>query len=177
MTRKLLIIAAAALAAAGFVTAASAEIPVGQQAPAFTTRAALAGKEFGFNLNTALAKGPVVLYFYPKAFTSGCTLEANAFAEAMPKFKAAGASVIGMSNDDIETLKRFSREECRDAFPVGVANQRVIEAYKVGREGSANTSRTSYVIARDGRVTMVYSNGDWREHVSRTLAAVRALAD
>lgn len=162
MTKKLLIIAAAALAAAGFVTAASAELPVGQKAPAFTTRA-------------ALAKGPVVLYFYPKAFTSGCTLEANAFAEAMPKFKAAGASVIGMSNDDIETLKRFSREECRDAFPVGVAGPGVIKGYDVAMGNSGLTTRTSYVIAPDGRIVAVHSNADYRGHVEKTLAAVRAI--
>ncbi|MFN3863097.1 MAG: peroxiredoxin [Erythrobacter sp.] len=176
MTRKLLIIAAAAaLAAAGFVTAASAELPVGQKAPDFTTRAALAGKEFGFSLAAALAKGPVVLYFYPKAFTSGCTLEANAFAQAMPRFKAAGASVIGMSNDDIATLKRFSREECRDAFPVGVAGPQVIKGYDVALGNSGLTTRTSYVIAPDGRIVAVYSNADYRGHVAKTLAAVRAL--
>lgn len=168
-------ITVAALAAAGFATAASAELPVGQKAPAFTTRAALAGKEFGFSLSAALAKGPVVLYFYPKAFTSGCTLEANAFAEAMPRFKAAGASVIGMSNDDIATLKRFSREECRDAFPVGVAGPKVIAGYDVALGNSGLASRTSYVIAPDGRIVAVHSNADYRGHVAKTLAAVQAL--
>ena len=156
---------------------AAAQLAEGARAPNFATRAALAGSEFGFSLRAALNDGPVVLYFYPKAFTQGCTLEANAFAEAMPQFRAAGASVIGMSNDDIDTLKRFSREECRDAFPVGVASSRVIESYKVGREGSQYTTRTSYVIAQDGRISMVYSNGDYREHVARTLAAVRALSN
>jgi peroxiredoxin len=175
MNRTIHSIAAAALAVVGFVTAASAELPVGRKAPAFTTRAALAGKEFGFSLSAALAKGPVVLYFYPKAFTSGCTLEANAFAEAMPAFKAAGASVIGMSNDDIETLKRFSREECRDAFPVGVAGPKVIEGYDVAMGNTGLTTRTSYVIAPDGRIVAVYSNADYRGHVEKTLAAVRAL--
>jgi thioredoxin-dependent peroxiredoxin len=167
--------AAAALALAALATTASAELPVGEKAPAFTTKAALAGKEFGFSLSAALAKGPVVLYFYPKAFTQGCTLEANAFAEAMPKFKAAGASVIGMSNDDIATLKRFSREECRDAFPVGVASAKVISAYDVAMGNSGLTSRTSYVIARGGRIVAVHSNSDYRGHVEKTLAAVRAL--
>ena len=167
----------AVLLVMGLSGPATEQLAEGVRAPNFATRVALAGQEQGFSLRSALRQGPVVLYFYPKAFTQGCTLEANAFAEAMPEFRRAGATVVGLSNEDIETLKRFSREECRDAFPVGVANQRVIEAYKVGREGSANTSRTSYVIARDGRVTMVYSNGDWREHVSRTLAAVRALSD
>ena len=157
------------------VTSASAELPKGAKAPSFATAAALAGKEFGFNLSAALAKGPVVLYFYPKAFTSGCTLEANAFAAAMPEFKTAGASVIGMSNDDIATLKRFSREECRDAFPVGVANPKIIGAYDVAMGTSGLTTRTSYVIARDGRIVAVHSNADYRGHVDKTLAAVRAL--
>jgi peroxiredoxin len=175
MTRTLVSLAAAALVAAGIATPAAAELPVGEKAPAFTTRAALAGKEFGFSLTAALAKGPVVLYFYPKAFTQGCTLEANAFAEAMPRFKAAGASVIGMSNDDIDTLKRFSREECRDAFPVGVAGADVIKGYDVALGNSGLTSRTSYVIATDGRIVAVHSNSDYRGHVEKTLAAVRAL--
>lgn len=161
--------------AAALSTNAAAELPTGEKAPAFATRAALAGTEFGFSLNAALAKGPVVLYFYPKAFTQGCTLEANAFAEAMPRFKAAGASVIGMSNDDIETLKRFSREECRDAFPVGVASSKIMAAYDVAKSGSEFASRTSYVIARDGRIVAVHSNADYRGHVEKTLAAVSAL--
>lgn len=176
MTRTFALLAAAAsLALAGLATTASAELPVGEKAPAFTTKAALAGKEFGFSLNAALAKGPVVLYFYPKAFTQGCTLEANAFAEAMPQFKAAGASVIGMSGDDIATLKRFSREECRDAFPVGVAGPKVIAAYDVAMGTSGLTTRTSYVIAPGGRIVAVHSNSDYRGHVEKTLAAVRAL--
>ncbi|NBB25332.1 redoxin domain-containing protein [Porphyrobacter sp. SLTP] len=161
--------------AAMTVTSASAELPKGAKAPGFATRAALAGSEFGFTLSAALAKGPVVLYFYPKAFTSGCTLEANAFAAAMPQFKAAGASVIGMSNDDIETLKRFSREECRDAFPVGVASAKIMAAYDVAGSGSGYASRTSYVIARDGSIVAVHSAADYRGHVEKTLAAVRAL--
>ena len=160
----------------GLAAPAHANLAKGEPAPEFTTQAALAGAELGFSLKMALRRGPVVLYFYPKAFTSGCTLEANAFAEAMPEFKAAGASVIGMSNDDIETLKRFSKEECRDAFPVGVASPDLIAKYKVGRAGSTVASRTSYVIAPDGRIAHVYSNGDYRGHVSETLAAVRALS-
>ncbi|MGQ7829200.1 peroxiredoxin [Altererythrobacter sp. Z27] len=170
----------AAVLALGLAVPAVANLPVGTKAPVFTTEAALAGKEFGFNLRAALAKGPVVLYFYPKAFTQGCTLEANAFAEAMPEFKALGASVVGMSNDDIETLKRFSREECRDAFPVGVASRQVIDAYDVAlvREGKDTgiTSRTSYVIAQDGRIVMVHSNMDYRDHVRLTLEAVHKLS-
>jgi peroxiredoxin len=94
----------------------------------------------------------------------------------MPEFRAAGASVIGMSNDDIDTLKRFSREECRDAFPVGVASQRLISAYDVALGESGLSSRTSYVIAPNGRIAFVHSNSDYRGHVQRTLAAVRALS-
>jgi peroxiredoxin Q/BCP len=167
--------AAAAALAIGAAAPLSAELAEGTKAPTFTTQAALAGKEFGFSLPAALAKGPVVLYFYPKAFTSGCTLEANAFAEAMPQFKAAGASVIGMSNDDIDTLKRFSREECRDAFPVGVASPKVIAAYDVAMGNSGLANRTSYVIGRDGKVVTVYSSGDYRGHVAKTLEAVKKL--
>jgi peroxiredoxin len=167
---------AALVAVFSLSSPAAAELPVGSDAPQFSTSAALAGKEFGFSLQAALRRGPVVLYFYPKAFTQGCTLEANAFAEAMPDFRAAGASVIGMSNDDIETLKRFSREECRDAFPVGIANERLISSYDVSRPNSGLSSRTSYVIAQDGRIAFVHSNSDYRGHVSRTLAAVRALS-
>ena len=174
MTNMLKTFAAAVLAAAVTVPA-HAELAEGAKAPTFTTQAALAGKEFGFSLAAALAKGPVVLYFYPKAFTQGCTLEANAFAEAMPQFKAAGASVIGMSNDDIDTLKRFSREECRDAFPVGVASPKVIAAYDVAMGNSGLANRTSYVIARNGKVVTVYSSGDYRGHVAKTLEAVRKL--
>lgn len=173
--------AALCVAAIGLTVPASAELPVGAQAPGFSTQAALAGKTLGFNLRSALAKGPVVLYFYPKAFTKGCTLEANAFAEAMPEFKAAGASVIGMSNDDIQTLQRFSREECRDAFAVGVASKKIIDAYDVAlvRDGrdTGVTSRTSYVIAQDGRIAMVHAEMDYRDHVRLTLEAVKKLSD
>ncbi|MEL6238153.1 MAG: peroxiredoxin [Pseudomonadota bacterium] len=167
---------AAALLALTLTAPAHADLSEGAKAPVFTTKAAMAGKEFGFSLATALKQGPVVLYFYPKAFTSGCTLEANAFASAMPDFQAAGASVIGMSNDDIETLKRFSREECRDAFPVGVASFEIMEDYDVGGASSPYASRTSYVIAPGGRIATVYSSGDYREHVGRTLDAVKRLS-
>ncbi|MEM9084673.1 MAG: peroxiredoxin [Pseudomonadota bacterium] len=175
MIKKLRSLALASLALA-LSAPAHAQLSEGATAPTFTTQAAMAGKEFGFNLEMALKQGPVVLYFYPKAFTQGCTLEANAFAEAMPDFKKAGASVIGMSNDTIETLKRFSREECRDAFPVGVASAEVIADYDVSLGESGLASRTSYVIAPDGSISTVYSSGDYREHVGRTLAAVNKLS-
>lgn len=159
---------------------ASAELPQGAKAPAFATQGALAGKVFGFNLAAALRKGPVVLYFYPKSFTQGCTLEAHGFAEAMPEFRKAGATVIGLSADTIDTQVRFSTEACRDAFPVGVATPAIIQGYKVAltkADGTPTgmTSRTSYVISRDGKVRMVYTNMNYAEHVKRTLEAVQAL--
>ena len=143
------------------------------------TQGALAGRTFTFDLQQALRRGPVVLYFFPKAFTQGCTLEAHAFAEAMPNFRAAGAQVVGLSADDLSTLRQFSTEECRDAFPVAVASPATIRAFDValqrGGQATGVSDRTSYVIAQDGRIVMVHSDLDWREHVRRTLAAVQAL--
>lgn len=165
----------AALTLAVLPVAGQAALPQGAEAPAFSTRGALAGEDFTFDLRRALQQGPVVIYFFPRAFTQGCTLEANAFAEAMDDFRAAGAQVIGLSADDLETLRRFSVEECRDAFPVGRASPAVISEYDVSFGDSEMTDRTSYVIDTDGRIVMVHSDLDWREHVSRTLAAVRAL--
>lgn len=176
MTKYIRAAIAAFLAWSAVTLPAAAELGTGTRAPAISTKAAIAGKEFTFSLTEALKQGPVVLYFYPKAFTQGCTLEANAFAAAMPEFKQAGAQVIGMSNDTIGTLKRFSREECRDAFPVGVASERTIGAYDVALGNSGLSSRTSYVIAPDGRIAFVHSDGDYRGHVKKTLAAVRRLS-
>ena len=140
---------------------------------------ALGGKPFRLHLSEQLRSGPVVLYFYPKAFTKGCTLEAKAFADAMPQFRMAGARVIGMSADDLPTLKRFSVEACRSVFPVAAASKRIIKAYDVSMPvgGAVGTmsNRTSYVIARDGRIMMVHSELDWKDHVAKTLAAVNAL--
>ena len=171
---KLLLSLAAGLTLA-LPTAAMAELPLGANAPRFTTGAALGGRVFSFDLANALRQGPVVLYFFPRAFTQGCTLEAHAFAEAMPDFTAAGAQVIGLSGDDIETLQRFSSEECRDAFPVGRASAAIIRNYDVALGTGEMSKRTSYVIARDGSITLVHSDMDYRDHVAQTLAAVRAL--
>ncbi|MES2903358.1 MAG: peroxiredoxin [Pseudomonadota bacterium] len=156
-------------------TPAIAALPTGTKAPNFVTQGALGGKPFQLNLTEQLKHGPVVLYFYPKAFTKGCTLEANAFSEAMPAFKAAGARVIGLSADTIDTLKKFSVEGCRSAFPVARADPKVIKAYDVALASAPLSNRTSYVIARDGRIVMVHSEMDWKDHVSKSLAAVQAL--
>src|SRR3954469_15986932 len=120
LTLPLLISAAPALAA----------LTPGAVAPDFSTQGALAGKPFAFSLKQALKKGPVVLYFYPKAFTSGCTIEAHEFAEAAATFKEAGATLIGMSGDDIGTLHKFSTQECSSKFPVASdPDLKVIRAY------------------------------------------------
>lgn len=172
--------AMAAVLALGMSVPAAADLPVGAKAPVFSTKAALAGKEFGFNLRAALSKGPVVLYFYPKSFTQGCSIEARAFAQATTDFQAAGGSVIGLSVDTIETQQDFSRKECSDKFPVGVATPAIIAAYDVHLkkpDGSQTglSSRTSYVIGRDGKVKLAYTQSNPNEHVTRTLAAVKAL--
>ncbi len=157
-----------------------AELPQGASAPDFTTQGALAGKVFTYNLKAALKKGPVVLYFYPKSFTNGCSIEARAFAEATPQFKAAGATVIGLSADTIQIQQDFSRKDCSDKFSVGVASPAIIAAYDVHLkkpDGSQSglSSRTSYVIGRDGRIKLSYTQNNPNEHVQRTLAAARAL--
>jgi peroxiredoxin len=154
----------------------AAALPVGTKAPQIRTMGALAGKPFRLDLREQLRHGPVVLYFFPKAFTEGCTLETKAFADAMPKFRAAGARVIGMSADDLPTLERFSTEACRSKFPVAAASPATIKAYDVVLKMKPElTDRTSYVIARNGTIVMVHSDLDWKEHVAKSLSAVQEL--
>src|SRR5215469_18778894 len=143
--------------AAGPALAALAD---GAQAPLFTAQASMGGKEFTFSLADALKKGPVVLYFYPAAFTSGCTVEAHDFAEAMPQFAALGATVIGVSHDKIDTLDKFSVSECRSKFPVAAdPNETVIKSYdSVLAQKPEYANRTSYVIAPDHSILMTYTN-------------------
>ena len=170
--RRLIALAAIASLAAP----AAAALPVGAKAPEIVTTGAIAGKPFKLDLARELRKGPVVLYFFPKAFTQGCTLEAHAFSEAAAAFHKAGAEVIGMSADTLPTLEQFSVKECRSAFPVATASPDTIRAYDVAFDKAPGlTNRTSYVIGRDGRVVMVHSDLDWTQHVAKTLAAVRAL--
>ena len=168
------ILALSALAVAAGPAAAA--LPKGAKAPPIATTGAIGGKTFKLDLKKQLKTDVVVLYFFPKAFTKGCTLEAHAFSEAMPEFRKAGAQVIGMSADDLDTLKKFSTEECRSAFPVATATPTVQKAYDVAwKDRPGLTTRTSYVIARDGRIVMVHDDLDWSQHVAKTLAAVKAL--
>lgn len=172
----------AALAAALTLAAAPAvaELPVGAKAPDFKTMGALGGKTFRFHLSEQLESGPVVLYFFPQAFTKGCTLESKAFADAMPQFRAAGARVIGLSADDLPTLSRFSTEVCRSIVPMARAFPAMIDAYDVEMPiidaVTPMTNRTSYVIGTDGTVVMVHSDMSYKEHVAKTLEAVEQLA-
>lgn len=175
LTKALSLIAAIALPAA-----APAALAVGAKAPAFQTRASLGGKDFDFTLAQALKKGPVVLYFFPAAFTKGCTVEAHEFAEATDDFNRMGATVIGMAADPIDKLNRFSVEECRNKFAVGVATPAMIKGYDVALEAglipnvTGRTNRTSYVIAPNGRIIFVHSELGVAGHVSGAMTAVKA---
>lgn len=170
--------AVAAFAAAvlfSTVLPAGAALPVGAKAPPFTAQASLGGTVFSFALADALKRGPVVLYFYPAAFTTGCTIEAHDFAAAIDQYKALGATVIGVSHDTIATLNRFSVSECRSKFPVAAdPSLEIARAYDaVLPQNTAYANRTSYVIAPDGTIIYTYTNLDPADHVSNTLAALR----
>lgn len=168
-------LALAALLAITAATPLHAALPVGAKAPDFTTMGALNGKPFTLHLKDQLKHGPVVLYFYPKAFTEGCTLEAKAFSDAMPAFRKAGARIVGLSADGLDTLKKFSVEACRGQFPVATASADLIKAYDVALPSRPMSNRTSYVIGREGQVVFVHSDLSWKDHVQKTLAAVQAL--
>src|SRR6516225_7628227 len=150
--RRVLVCALTAVLAA---LPALASLPNGTRAPDINTAATLAGKEFTFSLADALKKGPVVLYFYPAAFTPGCTKEAHLFAEATPQFEALGATVIGVSHDPIEKLDKYSVLESHPEY----------------------ANRTSYVIAPSGEIIYSYTAMNPDAHVDNTMAAVRKWRD
>ena len=153
---------------------AQADLSVGAAAPDFSTQASLGGKEFTFVLADALKKGPVVLYFYPAAFTKGCTIEAHEFADATPEFAALGATVIGVSHDGIAKLNEFSVQECRSKFAVAAdPDGKVIAAYDAKMPLVPYANRISYVITPDHKIAFAYSAMNPDQHVSLTLAAVK----
>lgn len=156
-------------------SAAWAALDVGDTAPDFEAQAALGGSTFTFSLAEARKKGPVVLYFYPKAFTSGCTIEAHNFAEASERYAALGATVIGMSNDDIGTLRKFSVEACRNKFAVAAdEDARVMKRYDAAlRFAPSMAARISYVISPQGKIVFAYDSSSPDGHVEKTLEAVR----
>lgn len=157
---------------------ASAALAPGAKAPNFTAKGAIAGRDFTVNLATQLKKGPVVLYFFPAAFTPGCSAEARAFADAIPEFSKAGATVIGMSADPVDVLADFSAKDCAGKFMVASAGPAVISGYDVALSrggGRMITSRTSYVIAPSGTIAFVHNDMGYADHVRTTLDAVKRL--
>ena len=172
MRRTLAAVFALGLAA----TAAHAALPVGATAPDFSAQASQAGKEFPFSLAAALKRGPVVLYFFPAAFTSGCTIEAHEFADASDEYKKMGATLIGITAGNINRLTEFSVSECRSKFAVAAdPDAKIAGEYKSTLAiYPGHSDRTSYVIAPNGKVILSYSDLKPDQHVAKTLEAVKA---
>jgi len=179
MKKLIATVAIGAAAAAALASQAYAELKVGAKAPDFTAPAYLAGQPFTYKLADALKKGPVVVYFFPAAHTSGCNLEAHLFSDAIDQFKAAHATVIGVTAGKTAELADFSKEteHCGGKFPVAAD-----DGAKIAKEYDAIlaqrpdwSSRTSYVIAQNGQIVHVYSNLNPNDHVTETLNAVKAL--
>jgi len=157
---------------------ALAQLNVGTTAPTFGAKASLGGTVFDFDLTDALKKGPVVLYFYPAAFTKGCTKEAHDFAEHIDDYKKLNATVIGVSEDDIDTLNKFSVSECRSKFAVAAdADGKIAKSYDaiLTTTPKMYANRTSYVIGQDGKIVYAYTALDPDQHVANTLAALQKL--
>jgi peroxiredoxin len=174
-------------------TTAVAAMSEGKAAPEFTAPAALAGKEFSFVLKDALRRGPVVVYFYPSAYTSGCNVQAHTFAINQEKFAAAGASIIGVSLDSIARLKDFSADPDYCAGKIPVASDpdgRIAKSYDLnvaaasagfkdsrGAEiGHGFAERTTFIVTPDGRVSATIGGMRPIDNVNAALAAVQKLA-
>ena len=170
---------AAAAALVLVATPALAALKVGDRAPDFTAPAYLAGEAFEYRLADALEAGPVVVYFFPAAHTPGCNLEAHLFSEAIDDFKAAGASVIGVTAGNTDELADFSREteHCGGKFPVAAdPGAKIAREYETTLDKKPEwSSRTSYVIAPSGAISAVYSDLNPNRHVQEMLDAVKAL--
>jgi peroxiredoxin len=174
---KTLLACAASLAVLAAAPAYAALQP-GATAPDFTAPGAMAGESFTFSLKEALKHGPVVLYFYPAAFTSGCTVEAHDFAEAADQYKALGATLIGVTAGNTDRLVEFSKSDCRSKFPTAAVTPAIIKAYDTVLAQKPDWSdRTSYVIAPDGKIIFTYSNLDPSKHVELTLDALKKWKD
>ena len=186
----------AGLLTAACATPALAALSTGEAAPDFTLKGSLEGKDFTFNLKTALNKGPVVVYFFPSAFTGGCDAQAHAFAEDADKFAAAGASIIGVSGDSVDRLHQFSADPnfCAGKFPVASDfDAKTAVSYKLSvskpREGAKDNKgnsldhaiieRVTYVIGRDGKVLATLSSAQDKlspiDHVEKSLVLVQGL--
>ncbi|HET7134088.1 MAG TPA: peroxiredoxin [Gammaproteobacteria bacterium] len=173
---------------------AFAALNQGDMAPHFKAKASLAGKAFDYSLADALKKGPVVVYFYPAAFTPGCNIQAHTFAENMDKFNAAGATVIGVSLDSIDRLNDFSSDPNYCAGKLAVASDAdgaIAKSFKLnvgdarpnmkdsrGVEFSHGfAERTTFIVTPDGKVAATVGGNSVRpdENVNQSLAAVQAL--
>jgi thioredoxin-dependent peroxiredoxin len=183
----------AALATTALALPAWAALSQGAKAPDFTTQASLAGKEFTFSLKDALKKGPVVVYFYPSAYTGGCNIQAHTFAENMDQFSAAGASVIGVSLDKIGTLNEFSAdpEYCAGKLPVASdPDGKIAKSYDLkvmeAKPGMKNTKgkdidhgfaeRTTFIVTSDGKVAATVGGVSPKENVEKALQLTKELA-
>jgi peroxiredoxin len=165
------------LALVSLLTAApaAAALKVGDQAPDFQAQASKGGSVSAFSLAAALKQGPVVLYFYPAAFTPGCTIEAHDFADAVDQYKQFGATVIGVSHDNLETLNKFSDTECRGKFAVlADPDLQIIKAFDVVWAAKPQlASRTSFVIAPGGKILYTFTDLKPDLHVANTLDALK----
>ena len=155
-----------------------AALQQGTKAPDFTLSAAQGGKPFSLSLKQTLKKGAVVLYFFPAAFTPGCTMEAHLFAESSDDFNRLGARVVGVTAGNIDRVAEFSKSECRDKFAVAADPDAKIAAKydTVLRRPNqpAISSRTSFVIAPNGTILLSYTDSKPQAHIEKTMAAVRA---
>jgi peroxiredoxin len=167
------------LALASLSLPTRAALDIGDRAPDFTADAALGGSVYRYSLAESLKKGPVVLYFFPAAFSEGCSTEAHYFAEAAAEFKSLGASVVGVSADDIETLSKFSVQACQSKFPVASdQNQSVMKSFDaVMQTRPEYANRISYVIAPDGKVVYEYISLNPTKHVEKMLQALKSWAE
>ena len=174
MKRVVALVLAATLALPAF-----AALKPGAKAPMFTAPAFLAGKAFTFDLAAALKKGPVVVYFFPAAFTPGCNVEAATFSQAIGKFQAQGASVIGVTAGNTERLAEFSQdtEKCAGKFPVAAdAGAKIAKSFDATMTLKPDlASRTSYLIGKNSRIAAEFDSMNPNQHVKQMLEAVAAL--
>jgi len=162
-----------ALSALLTTSGAYAALDAGTEAPDFSALASLGGEGFEFNLAESLEKGPVVVYFYPKAFTRGCTIEARMFAEATDEFAQYNTSVIGVSTDDIATLHEFSVSECSNKFPVASDEEgNVVNAYDAAMANGL-AARISYVVVPGGEIIHVLEESAPEGHITESMEAVK----
>jgi peroxiredoxin len=179
MKTLLATLAVGATVAAALAGSAFAGLKEGAKAPDFTAPAYLGGQPFTYKLADALKKGPVVVYFFPAAHTQGCNIEAHLFSDAIDQFKAAHATVIGVTAGNVDQLSDFSKEteHCGGKFPVAAdPGAKIAKQYdSVLAQKPDWSDRTSYVVAQNGDIVKVYSNLNPNEHVNETLAAVKAL--